>query len=349
VFPGRISDQLILFTSDITIDLLNALTYSFLSLLQTMGGSMSSWLVRGWIVSMLLLLGIATASAQYCTNGSACNPSSLNNIVFVDGVTNTTLAAAKAALLAISPSGGVIDMRGVHTGSALSLGTFDPGNGVQITLLLGPYAYTANQITLRTGFAVIGPGATISSSNASNAPLIVIPQIAGQPAQHVYLQGLHLAGFSGNTSQDAVFADCSNATGNGLFYSNFDDINIQGFKGVGLHLRCRANDYSSVNQFNVFRNVQVFRVSGGAEALVIEGAAAQMTFIGGQFDGQAEGDGTNIYIGEYNTGSANPDNIQFIGTTTQSDSQMAGRKIEKLIFMIPTSRPWVFTPAQVMH
>jgi hypothetical protein len=165
--------------------------------------------------------------------------------------------------------------------------------------------------------AIIGPGATITATNAA-MPLMVIPQLAGQPAQHVYLQGLHLTGASGNSSQDAIFADCSNITNAGLWYSNFDDINIQGFKGIGVHLRCRANDSLSVNQFNVFRNVQVFRVSGGANALRIEGAAGQLTFIGGQFDGQAEGDGTNIYIGEYNAGSFNPTNLQFIGTTTQS-------------------------------
>src|SRR5262249_48642117 len=77
-----------------------------------------------------------------------------NNVLFVDGVRYRSLAQALAGC---PVEGCTIDMRGNSSSSALLLGNFDPGKRA-VTILLGPYRYTATQITLRTNLQIIGYG-----------------------------------------------------------------------------------------------------------------------------------------------------------------------------------------------
>jgi hypothetical protein len=245
-----------------------------------------------------------------------------NGIIFVDGERYTTLARALAACPA---SGCTIDMRGNSSSSALALGTFDPGTAA-VTLLLGPYRYTARQITLRTNLQIIGYGSgTVSgghgtqiiSSSSTNEPLFVIPQAHTTPAQFVLLRNFEILGAAGNTSQDGFFLDASEFFDSGLRYSVFDQLKITGFKGVPLHLRGAGNNYSDLNEWDQFRELTVYRTSGGGNDITIEGANGQIEFIGGQYDGVFQGDGTNIYVGTYAGGSAVPLDISFHKVTSQ--------------------------------
>lgn len=245
--------------------------------------------------------------------------SDLNGGKYVDGSKYATLAAAFAAC---QSTGCVIDMRG--NPSVLALGTFDPGATTPVTLLLGPYAYTAVQFTLRVSFVMQGytSGLTTITSVGSNAtPLFVIPQTNNYAAQEVYMRGIQFIGAAGNTSQDGLFADSSTLTNAGLWYSNFDDLIFRGFKGSGIHLKGTVTGIGALNQFVQFRNCVVFGPSGRTNSLRIEGANNQIEFYGGEYDGSVTGDGgTNIYVGTSGVGTTTPLTINFYDVTTQSAS-----------------------------
>src|SRR5258708_38833724 len=53
-----------------------------------------SFLLRTTVFTMVMLTLTQAGTAQTCTNGGVCNPSKLNNIRYVDGVTFTNVAAA---------------------------------------------------------------------------------------------------------------------------------------------------------------------------------------------------------------------------------------------------------------
>lgn len=246
----------------------------------------------------------------------------INNIIFVDGVINKTLANALAGCAA---SGCTIDMRGNSSSPALALGTFDPGP-LAVTLLLGPYRYTARQITLRTNLQIIGygsgtvsggQGTQIVSNSTTNQPLFVIPQGNHVPAQFVRLRNFELLGAPGNTSQDCFFLDASALHDAGMRYSILEQLQITGFKGVALHLRGTPNTFSGLNEWDQFRQLIVYRPAGGLGDIVIEGANGQLEFIGGQYDGPGQGQGTNIYIGTYQGGLALPLDVSFHKVTSQ--------------------------------
>lgn len=196
----------------------------------------------------------------------------------------------------------------------------DP-NAKPVTLYLGPFTYNVTQIVLRSGLQIIGDSSTtLTSASTTNQPVFVLEQTTNNnAAQHVYLKNLHIQGAAGNTTQDAFFIDCSTTTNTGLWYSLFEDIFIQGFNGIGLHLRGRNDNYSAVNQFSTFINVTVFRLGSG-NAVRIEGANGALKFINGEFDGPGKAaGGTNIYVGSYGSNTfAYPFSVDFDGTTSQA-------------------------------
>lgn len=210
----------------------------------------------------------------------------------------------------------------------------DPGSKA-VSLLLGPYTYIINQITLRTAFSIVGSSdgmTTLQSpgsvANPNNNPVFVIPQGANNiPAQRVHLENFQAFGSVGNSTQDGLFADCSNTTytGNGLEYSLIQNVAFQKFMGVSIHLRCNPNNATSNNQFLTFINVQAFRPSMGSHNLMIEGANGQIKFINSEFDGTPSGcplmcayDGTNIYVGTYMGGAQYPYSIDFDRLVSQA-------------------------------
>jgi hypothetical protein len=181
-----------------------------------------------------------------------------------------------------------------------NLGTIDPGNKV-VTLFLGPYTYNVTQITLRKGLKIVGMGGSdagtvLQSMNGEN-PVFVVPQKSGTPATNVWLQGFRLYGSKGNLGEDGFFIDSSNLDSGGLWYSTFVDIYAQGFAGSAFHFRGPSSGHAGTNQFLTFINIAVWRTSGGAPALKIEGGEYQFFFDNCMFEGQAKGDGINVFIG----------------------------------------------------
>jgi hypothetical protein len=241
----------------------------------------------------------------------------INNVITVDGTTYTTIQQALAALPAV---GGTIDMRGNNSSAALAIGTFDPGNKA-VTLLLGPYTYTVNQITLRTNFRIFGSGVptqntagtTLQATGGNATPPIVIFQT--DAVQHVNLSDFLLQATVGNTSQTGINV-IAGATF-GLWYSSFNDIYINGFMGISFNLDGQAS--GSVNQFNTFRQVIAIRPLNSSYALQIIGFNNSLKFENCQFDGtfNTQDGQTNINISQ-GTGTAFvPYNIKFDLLTCQ--------------------------------
>jgi hypothetical protein len=181
-----------------------------------------------------------------------------------------------------------------------NLGVIDPGNKV-LTLYLGPYTYTVKQIVLRKGMKIIGMGGadsgTILQSVNGNDPLFVVPQASGSPSTNVKLEGFRLYGSKDNTSEDGFFIDSSNLDSGGLWYSTFTDIYAEDFAGSAFHFRGPSRGHSGANQFLTFVNLAVWRKAHGGPALKIEGGEFQFFFENCMFEGQAQGDGTNVFIG----------------------------------------------------
>lgn len=262
-------------------------------------------------------------------HGSAANPIFENikqGVIQVDGVQYTTAAQA---LSACQLPGCVIDLRGNSSPNALTLGTFDPGPRA-VTLLLGPYTYTVDQITLRANFEIIGMGAgtvsggqgTIIQSGSPNQDLFVVPSIDNYQTQYVYLKDLMLAGAPGSSAQSAIVADTSTCSNCGLFYSVFEQIEIAGtFAGGGIVLKGSVNKYGSLNEWDEFRNITIIRARSGGPAVDIEGENGQLTFLNCEFDGAfgsgLQNTGTNVYIGVSGSGSIEPFSIHFIDLTSQ--------------------------------
>lgn len=202
------------------------------------------------------------------------------------------------AAVAACPQSGCI-VYATAPGVSKNLGNIDPGNKV-VTLYLGPYTYTVKQITLRKGMKIIGMGGsdagTILQSINGNDPVFVVPQV-NNPATNVRLEGFRLLGSKGNISEDGFFIDSSNLDSGGLWYSTFVDIYAAGFAGSAFHFRGPSSGHQGTNQFLTFTNDVVWRNSHGGPALKIEGGEYQFFFENCMFEGQAQGDGTNVFIG----------------------------------------------------
>jgi hypothetical protein len=275
----------------------------------------------------------ATASSivdsQITDSSNMVSLQNLANILFADRFPNGISDA-----IAACPSNGCT----IYAGSPntnLNLGTIDPG-GKAITIYLGPYTYNVTQITLRKALKIIGMGAsggvagsitctasvpcngTILQSVNGNNPVFVLPQASNSAATDVLLAGFRLLGAAGNSSEDGFFLDASSLVNSGLWHSTFTDLDIEGFAGIGIHLKGPNNNFGAISQWLHFDNVSVFRTAGGGNGLRLEGANFEMDFSNCEFDGLTAGDGTNIYIGGLAGGiNGYPLNIRFTNLVTQ--------------------------------
>jgi hypothetical protein len=271
------------------------------------------------------------ANSQITDSGGMVTMQNLSNVLFADrysgGVPDAVAAcpANGCVIYALSPQ------------TNLNLGTIDPGSKA-ITIYLGPYTYTVTQITLRKALKIIGMGGADSSTNLpptcttaipcngtalqsvnGNNPVFVIPQTNNIPATNVLLTGFQVVGSAGNTSEDGFLLDTSSTTNTGLWYSTIHDVHLKGFSGVSIHAKGRSTDFAATSQWVLFDNVVAERTAGGGNALRLEGAVFQLRFRDCQFDGQAVGDGTNIYMGGLSTtGNAFPTSIVFEGLVSQN-------------------------------
>jgi hypothetical protein len=215
-----------------------------------------------------------------------------NGILTVDGTQYASLAAAFAAC----PSAGcIIDMRG--NPNALALGNFDPGNeGPPVTILLGPYTYTATTITMRTNLRIYGTGGTEIIEQSSSAPLFQGPPlVTDQPALNVDIEGLLLVGYgytscaggAGLGTGDAIYVNANqNGALDGIWYSKFADLTICQFGGIDIHLRGASNTgYLGINQFVSFYDVTAIRSLAGGNAVRLEGSNYQISFLHCELDG----------------------------------------------------------------
>jgi hypothetical protein len=271
-----------------------------------------------------------------------CDPSTGCNGIFYVNAQCPTVAQALAA--AVAAGAGVVDARGDNSASALALGRLDPGNEAPaITLLLGPYAYTATQITLRAGFHIVGMGGgsgtatgTQITATSTTSPLFIGPPLTtDQPAQHVLISDIRLRGPSrGSNSADCFFIDASpNPRGlQGVWFSEFRNLLIGSFGGVSLHFRgANAAGKNGVNQNNYFYNVTAYRgKAGGGEALRMEGANYQFYFYNSFLDsyhGNTSIDTSstsNIFLGggPGSLTSGYPYIIEFYGLTTEGAANL---------------------------
>jgi hypothetical protein len=132
------------------------------------------------------------------------------------------------------------------------------------------------------------------------------------------LSGFRLSGSVGNTSEEGFLLDTSSTVNTGLWYSILDDVHLDNFAGIGIHIKGRHNDFASTSQWLLFNNVVALRTRGGGNALRMEGAVFGLRFTNCQFDGQTMGDGTNVYIGGYAGGGTGfPTSIVFEGMVSQ--------------------------------
>jgi hypothetical protein len=261
------------------------------------------------------------------TNG-VVSVENLSNILFAERFPGGVSDAVNAC-----PENGCI-IYAVSPKVNLNLGTIDPGSKA-ITIYLGPYTYAVKQITLRKALKIIGMGASGGSLNESctaaspcngtnlqssngNNPVFVLPQGNNSAVTNVRLFGFRLHGSPGNTSEDGFFLDTSTSFNSGLWYSTLDDIYLDGFAGIAIHIKGRPNDFGSICQWVLFSNVVAWRTTGGGNALRLEGGVFELRFRNCEFDGQSAGDGTNIYIGGLAGGqSGYPLSITFEGLVTQ--------------------------------
>jgi hypothetical protein len=273
--------------------------------------------------------GAGLANSQITDAGGTVSLQNLANILFADRFPGGVPDAVEAC-----PANGCI-IYALSPAVNLNLGNIDPGFKA-ITIYLGPYTYTVKQIMLRQSLKIIGMGAsggtqpptcssatpcngtTLQSINGNN-PVFVVPQTNNTPVSNLQLSGFQVIGSAGNTNQDGFFLDTSSSVNSGLWFSTIEGISLSGFAGIGIHIRGRNSDFLSATQWILFNNVVVTRNSGGGNALRLEGAVFELRFRNCEFDGQAPGDGTNIYIGGLSGGSTGyPLTVVFEGLVSQA-------------------------------
>lgn len=290
----------------------------------TAGGSLSGFTIGATGPSTLT--GGGTLSG-----GFAITANSLNQTQFCDQFSGADASAKIAACIAALPTaGGIADARNLSDVGGSGSTTIDPGSR-SVTLLLGPYTYNFSQVVLRSNFHIIGNGTGTGLSGtkqptaikATNGaiPLMVLGQTASEGQEDVVLRGLNLQGASGNSNEPGI--QLIGAANSGLWYSEFDDVVISGFAGIGLDLEStNTTAPGAINQFDTFKRVIVFRTNGGSYALQIRGFNNSLKFENCQFDGSVTtqgGDGlTNINIlGDVAGGSFPPYDIKFDLLTSQ--------------------------------
>jgi hypothetical protein len=230
-----------------------------------------------------------------------------------------------ALALAACPSTGCI-MDGSAPDVPLAMGAFDTGSNTKpVTVNLGPYNFTATQITVRQGLKLRGAGTlstNITSVGTNVQPLLVNVQ-GNNNAITTEVSGMSLNALAGNTSQDGIFFDCSTLTNAGVELSRFDNLILNGFKGSVIHFKATQDGVSGsigCTQGNTFTNVTAIRPTGATgatqNALRIEGGAGQFDFYNCWFDGQSSDTGTNVFVGT--SGTQAPYSIHFHSTTNQN-------------------------------
>jgi hypothetical protein len=261
--------------------------------------------------------GLSTLSGGVCYSFE--NGQSVVKVSVSCGYTTWALA------LAACPSTGCI-LDGWAPDVPLALGAFDTASNTKpVTVRLGPYNFTATQITVRQGLDFAGAGIvnTNVTSNGTNAqPLFVNPQVNNN-AITVKIHDFSANALSGNTSQDGFFFDCSTLTNAGVELSRFDNIIFNGFKGAVVHFKATQDGASGsigCTQGNTLANITAIRPTGATgasqNALRIEGGAGQFDFWNCWFDGQSSDTGTNVFVGT--TGTQSPYSIRFHDTTNQN-------------------------------
>ncbi len=236
----------------------------------------------------------------------------------------------QAAISSITGSGATISSTDDADAGGDGACLIDPG-GKTVLLLLGPTTYTVSQIALRNSFYLLGMGSggfaqqTIlqSCSTCSTTDMFVLG--GSGPVAGVHLQGFRIygaGGASGKTAQSAI-AMLAQTNGGGLWHSEFDDLNILGFCGNSRTHGIMRFDGSTggsppaINQFNTFRNIEVYRGKGCGPDLEIHGFAGQMKFVDGHYDSQPNvTTGTDILISDVSN-SLFPFNIIFDNITIQ--------------------------------
>jgi hypothetical protein len=205
-----------------------------------------------------------------------------------------------------------------------TLGTLDPGSKV-VTIYLGPFTYSVDHIILRKGFRLIGMGASdagtiLQSTNPSNTPMFMLPQLDNTPATDVYLYGFRALAKAGNTSQSGIWMDCSALNGSGLWHSSFEDLLFLNFNGSAMAFFGPTGSANSANQFLSFRNIWAIRPLGAGPDLRMEGYNAQVDCMECHFDGSgpANDSWANIFLGNLAGGLYTPTSIHFVNLTVQS-------------------------------
>ena len=225
---------------------------------------------------------------------------------------------AQAAIAALPATGGVVDCQSPL--SPLALGWLNPGTKA-VTLLLGPYTYTFNQIVVQPELKIYGAGSgptgTILQSVGTNATHAFVLGIA-TPVQHVKLEGFRVYAAAGNTGQDGlhIFAGIN---GGGLWYSTFQDLQFFSFCGSAVNMDGSAGGAPpGENQFVKFIGIIANRCVRGRPALIVNGMEGQIDFINGDFDSQPDDlTGTNILIQD-SAANLFPFNITFYDITSQA-------------------------------
>lgn len=225
----------------------------------------------------------------------------------------------QCAINLLPPAGGVVNAIALTDVGGTGSTTIDPGIKA-VTVYLGPTTFHFSQTVLRRAFRMIGSGAypgngtIIQATGGNSIPPFVIDQ-GTEATQGVILRGFALTGTAGNTTQNGINVIAQN--GLGLWYSEFDDIFITGFGGIGLNLDGQVNN--SANQFDTFKRITVLRNFNGNFALQVIGFANSLKFENVEFDGQLNTqDGlTNINIAQGTNSVFVPYNIKFDLLTCQ--------------------------------
>jgi hypothetical protein len=236
----------------------------------------------------------------------------------------------QSAISSITGSGAIISSIDDTDVAGVGRCTIDPG-AKTVLILLGPTIYIVSQIALRNSFYMLGMGSggfaqqTIlqSCSGCMTTDMFVLG--GSSPVSGVHLQGFRIygaGGAEGKTPQSAI-AMLAQINGGGLWHSEFDDLNILGFcgnsrtHGIMWFDASAAGSPPTINQFNTFRNIEVYRGTGCGPDLEIHGFAGQMKFVDGHYDSQPHvTTGTDIVISDVSN-SLFPFNIIFDNVTIQ--------------------------------
>jgi len=295
---------------------------------------------------------LALLVVSVCSVGSAQTP---GNILYAETFTSVQAAMNSCqSIAAQSPvSGGTKGCTVYATANTvnLALGTLDPGsNTIPVTLILGPFDFTAAQIVMRADFRIFGSGSNHTSitSIAPSQNLIVFPQINNTAITGVALKDIHFIGAAGNTSQEGLSIDVSNLTTSQFSYTkDIENLTFTNFHGPSVHFKGRANDAASAIQRLTLTNVWATRPPGGSHALRMEGYNGQITFESCEFDGSAANDGEiDIVMGPNgSTGTYVPLTIFFHNLTMQGGTYgMSFGGVQDVIVdgVHSEGTPWVF-------